>query len=46
MQPRMSNPVTMLPGAMDAILALNSATRKGGVPQATPELVHLRASSD
>ena len=44
MEARMSNPATILPGAMEAILTLNKATRKGGVPQAVLELVHLRAS--
>jgi len=40
----MSNPATILPDAMNAILTLHKATRKGGVPSATLELVHLRAS--
>ena len=44
MQARMSNPAMILPDAMDAILALFKATRKGSVPSATLELVHLRAS--
>jgi AhpD family alkylhydroperoxidase len=44
MQPRMSNPATILPDASQAIYALLMATRKGGVPQTTLELVHLRAS--
>jgi AhpD family alkylhydroperoxidase len=44
MQARMSNPATILPDAMNAILTLLKATRKGGVPSATLELVHLRAS--
>src|SRR5215216_6267094 len=44
MQARMSNPATILPEATDAILTLLKATRKGGVPSATLELVHLRAS--
>ena len=44
MQARMSNPATILPDAMNAIQALLKATRKGGVPQAVLELVHLRAS--
>ena len=43
-QARMSNPATILPDAMDGIQALLKATRKGGVPQRTLELVHLRAS--
>jgi AhpD family alkylhydroperoxidase len=44
MQARMSNPATILPDATDGIQALLKATRKGGVPQAVLELVHLRAS--
>ena len=44
MQARMNNPATFLPGATSAIQALLKATREGGVPQTTLELVHLRAS--
>ncbi len=44
MQARMSNPARIIPEAMQAILALNSALRKGEVPPLTLELVHLRAS--
>ena len=44
MQARMSNPATIFPDAMNAIQALLKATRKGGVPSVTLELVHLRAS--
>src|SRR5438093_10188257 len=44
MQARMSNPATILPDATNAIQVLLKATRKGGVPKATLELVHLRAS--
>ena len=44
MQARMSNPATILPDANTGIQALLKATRKGGVPPATLELVHLRAS--
>jgi len=40
----MSNPAMILPDAMNAIQTLLKATRKGGVPSATLELVHLRAS--
>ena len=42
--PRMQNPAVLLPGAMEAVQALIKSTRKGGVPQDTLELVHLRAS--
>ncbi|MGW1882272.1 carboxymuconolactone decarboxylase family protein [Streptomyces sp. NPDC002133] len=44
MQARMNNPATVIPSAMPAILDLLKATRKGGVPETTLELVHLRAS--
>jgi AhpD family alkylhydroperoxidase len=44
MQPRMKNPATVIPEASKAIYALNLATEKGGVPAATLDLVHLRAS--
>ena len=44
MQARMSNPATVVPGAMEALLALGAATRAGGVPAKTLDLIHLRAS--
>ena len=44
MHARMSNPATVLPDANKGIQALLAATRKGGVPQAVLELVHLRTS--
>jgi AhpD family alkylhydroperoxidase len=44
MQPRMQNPAMVLTGAMEAIQGLFKATSRGGVPQQTLELVHLRAS--
>ena len=44
MQARMKNPALILPGAMQAIQALQAATEQGGVPAATLGLVHLRAS--
>src|SRR6266566_4661653 len=44
MQTRMSNPATLLPDANTGIQTLLKATRKGGVPEKTLELVHLRAS--
>jgi AhpD family alkylhydroperoxidase len=40
----MKNPVVIIPDAMQAIQALTAAARKGGVPEATLGLVHLRAS--
>jgi AhpD family alkylhydroperoxidase len=44
MQPRMRNTATVLPGALQAVQDLIKATREGGVPPTTLELVHLRAS--
>src|SRR5207248_6532064 len=44
MQARMKNPAMILPDAMPAIQALQSATEQGGVPSTTLGLVHLRAS--
>jgi AhpD family alkylhydroperoxidase len=40
----MKNPVAIVPNAMQAILALKTATEKAGVPAQTLELAHLRAS--
>jgi AhpD family alkylhydroperoxidase len=40
----MKNPATILTGATEAIQGLFKATGRGGVPQQTLELVHLRAS--
>jgi len=44
MQARMKNPAAIIPNAMQAIQALISATKKGGVPEKTIGLAHLRAS--
>lgn len=44
MQARMQNPAMVLPDAMPAVLDVLKAAKKGGVPEATLELVHLRAS--
>lgn len=44
MEARMKNPAMILPEAMQAIMALKAATEKGGLPQATLDLVHMRAS--
>ena len=44
MQARMKNPALILSDAMPAIQTLYKAIYKGGVPRATLELVHLRAS--
>ena len=44
MQARMKNPVFIVPGAMQAALALGEAVKKSGVPARTLDLVYLRAS--
>ena len=44
MQPRMKNPATSLPGALEAIQALHKSIEKAGVPRVTLELMNLRAS--
>ncbi len=43
MQARMKNPAMVIPGAMEALLAL-SKTEKGGIPKRTLDMVHLRVS--
>ncbi|GAA2672522.1 MULTISPECIES: carboxymuconolactone decarboxylase family protein [Nonomuraea] len=44
MNPRMPNPVTVLPGAMRPLMKIVEVARQGGVPETTLELVHLRVS--
>lgn len=44
MQARMTNAAMMIPEAMPALLALNAATEKSGVPATTLGLAHMRAS--
>ena len=44
MEARMSNPAMIVPDAMQALQALGTATKQGGVPSRTLELIHLRAS--
>ncbi|WP_433857009.1 carboxymuconolactone decarboxylase family protein [Streptomyces kronopolitis] len=44
MNARMKNPATVLPEAAQPLLDVAKATRQGGVPETTLELVHLRAS--
>jgi AhpD family alkylhydroperoxidase len=44
MEPRMKNPAAIIPGAWQAVQGLGEATKKGGVPEATLALVHLRVS--
>src|SRR3984957_11433766 len=44
MEARLKNPAELLPEAMPAILNLVKATKQGGVPEKTMQLVHLRVS--
>jgi AhpD family alkylhydroperoxidase len=44
MQPRINNPAQTIPGAMQALLKLSSATQKAGLPATTHYLLQLRAS--
>jgi AhpD family alkylhydroperoxidase len=44
MEARMKNPAIVIPEAWKAVVALNAASDKGGVPKTTLDLVHLRAS--
>ena len=43
-QARMRNPVFVVPGALDALMALGRAERATGISEQVLELVHLRAS--
>ncbi len=43
-QPRMKNPVELIPEALQALLALDRAASQSGLSHNTFELVHLRAS--
>lgn len=44
MQSRMKNPALVVPGAMQAMMALNAAVRKSGVSATVLALVHMRVS--
>jgi AhpD family alkylhydroperoxidase len=44
MNPRIGNPAYLVPDALAVLIALGKATKAGGVPPATLDLVHLRAS--
>jgi AhpD family alkylhydroperoxidase len=44
MEQRMNNPAMVIPGAMQALLAVNAVIEKSGVPSTTLALAHLRAS--
>jgi AhpD family alkylhydroperoxidase len=44
MQARLKNPVMLIPGALQALMALDKSTDAADVPYLTRKLVHLRAS--
>ena len=44
MQARMKHPAMVVPGAMQALMALNESSIKAGLPKHVIDLVHLRAS--
>lgn len=44
MKARMNNPVMVIPEALQALLAVGKAAKKGALPPQTATLVHLRAS--
>jgi AhpD family alkylhydroperoxidase len=44
MHTRIPNPAIATPGALKALLALSESAKHAGVPEATLELVHMRAS--
>ena len=44
MQPRMKNPLQILPGALQGLLAVAKATETAEVPEVIFKLAHLRAS--
>ncbi|WP_043283531.1 carboxymuconolactone decarboxylase family protein [Reyranella massiliensis] len=44
MQARMKHPAMIVPGAMQALMALNESSIKAGLPKQIVDMVHLRAS--
>jgi len=44
MQARMKHPAMVVPGAMQALMALNESSIKAGLPKQIVDMVHLRAS--
>ena len=44
MKARMTNPIMLVPDAMQLAMALGNASKKGDVPAKTLDLVHLRVS--
>jgi AhpD family alkylhydroperoxidase len=43
LEPRIDHPAQTLPGAMQALQRLDQATKRAGVPEATHEMIKLRA---
>jgi AhpD family alkylhydroperoxidase len=43
LEPRITHPAFAVPGALDALQAMNKAISRVGVPERTRELMHLRA---
>jgi AhpD family alkylhydroperoxidase len=43
-KPRMNNPATILPNALQSLLAVGASAKDAGIPARTIDLVHLRAS--
>ena len=44
LESRIANPAFAVPGAMDALMAMNKAISRVGISERTLELMHLRAS--
>lgn len=44
MKARMNSPVMVIPEALQALMAVGKAAKKGGLPPQMAMLVHLRAS--
>ena len=44
LESRIANPAFAVPGAMDALMSMNKAISRVGIPGRTLELMHLRAS--
>ena len=44
MQARMKHPAMVVPGALQALMALNESSIKAGLPKQIIDMVHLRAS--
>ena len=44
MQARIKNPVVLIPGSLQALLALDKSTEAAELPYVTRKLIHLRAS--